>query len=419
MNILIINHNGGSIYHGPNLRTYYAAKELVSRGHKVTLASSSYSHKYSVLPQIKGLITSEVVDGINYRWVKCIQYKNLLQRIYSHFEFGVKLLINRRAICDKADLVIFSGPPPEIFLFARMLAKYLGAPIISDVRDMWPLTQIEMNKLQWVNPYTHFLYFCQYIMVRKSRVVVSPLPGADLYFSKIGAKQSTAIIENGFDLNRKFVTSPVLLKVLSTSSVLNLMEGEQIHLSKISEMDKVIVGYSGSFDRDNDVDALLEAATKLSYRDDLLFLFVGAGVREGALIKAAKSTSNILVCERVLSQLVPNVLSVMDVCYCGLRPKSIYKYGVSLAKSYEYMASSKPIIWMIEAYNNPVEKSGGGFVIEPGNVEELVKTIEHCASLDKGELDELGDKGYQYLKRNYSYKVLGDKWETLVLDSYK
>ena len=80
------------------------------------------------------------------------------------------------------------------------------------------------------------------------------------------------------------------------------------------------------------------------------------------------------------------------------------------------MASSKPIIWMIEAYNNPVEKSGGGFVIEPGNVEELVKTIEHCASLDKGELDELGDKGYQYLKRNYSYKVLGDKWETLVLD---
>ena len=69
MDILIINHNGGSIYHGPNLRTYYAAKELVKLGNNVTIASSSYSHKYAVLPTISGEITCEVIDGIEYRWV--------------------------------------------------------------------------------------------------------------------------------------------------------------------------------------------------------------------------------------------------------------------------------------------------------------------------------------------------------------
>ena len=65
MNILIVNHNGGSIYHGPNLRTYYVAKELVMRGHKVTIATSSYSHKYIVAPKIHGLVTAEVIDGID------------------------------------------------------------------------------------------------------------------------------------------------------------------------------------------------------------------------------------------------------------------------------------------------------------------------------------------------------------------
>jgi glycosyltransferase involved in cell wall biosynthesis len=414
MNILIINHNGGSIYHGPNLRTYYAAKELVARGHKVTIASSSYSHKYSVLPKVEGRVTSEEIDGINYKWIKCIEYKSLLQRIYSHFEFGVKLLANRGEICSVADLIILSAPPPEIFLFARKLAKHFGAPIICDIRDLWPLTQLEMNKLQWLNPYTHFLYLCQYIMVHASERLVSPLPGADSYFSKIGANKSTIIIENGFDISREAVTAPVSLKVSAAGVALNLESGDQLPLSKIAEMGKFVIGYSGSFDRDNDVDSLLEAASRLSHRKDLLFMLIGAGVRESDIKMAAKSIPNLLVCEGVLPQLVPNVLTVMDVCYCGLKLKNIYGYGVSLAKSYEYMAASKPIIWMIEAYNNPVKESGGGFVVEPGNVDELVETIDQCASLDKRELIELGGKGYKYLLENYSYSVLGDKWETLV-----
>ena len=57
MNILIINHNSGSLQNGPNLRTYYVAKELVKLGHNVNVASSSFSHKYSSLPIIKGDVT--------------------------------------------------------------------------------------------------------------------------------------------------------------------------------------------------------------------------------------------------------------------------------------------------------------------------------------------------------------------------
>ncbi len=79
------------------------------------------------------------------------------------------------------------------------------------------------------------------------------------------------------------------------------------------------------------------------------------------------------------------------------------------------MAARKPLIWMIDACNNLVKDSGGGFCVEPGDVDELVKTIEYAAALEKSELHHLGDKGYEYLLSNCSYRVLGAKWHDLVL----
>ena len=104
MTILIVNHNGGSPNHGPNLRTYYAAKNLVKRGHKVTIATSSYSHKYVTKPTIKDDITDEQIDGIYYKWVKTIEYKNLFQRIYSHFQFGFKLIFLEKKLLPKSQV---------------------------------------------------------------------------------------------------------------------------------------------------------------------------------------------------------------------------------------------------------------------------------------------------------------------------
>ncbi len=415
MNILIINHNGGSIYHGPNLRTYFAAKELVKSGHKVTIASSAFSHKYSVLPKVTGVVTDESIDGINFKWIRCIKYKNIIQRIFSHFEFGIKIIRYRRNICSKADVVIFSGPPPEIFLFSWLFARLLGAPIISDIRDLWPRTQIEMSRWHWLNPFTYFLYFCQFMLVRYSDGLVSPLPGAESYLTRVGARNDFCVIENGYDLNHRLNSASPDMIVAGGGESLGLKSGASFALSKIVEQQKFVVGYAGAFDRDNDVDSFILAAKEMVLRKDVLFLMIGAGVKKREIVEAANRLPNLLVCERVPSISVPDVLQIMDVCFCGLKPKAIYKYGVSLAKSFEYMAASKPIIWMVEAYNNPVKESGGGVIVEPNNVAKLVEAIEICAEQDAAELSLLGKLGFDYLKKNHSYEVLGVKWEQLIL----
>lgn len=414
MDILIINHNGGSIYHGPNLRTYYAAKELAKLGHTVTIASSAYSHKYIELPKTTGVVTSEHIDGINYKWVRCVKYRNLLQRIYSHFEFGLKIICFRRRICPEPDLVVFSGPPPEVFLFSWLYARLQGAPIISDIRDLWPRTQLEMNGWQWLNPFTYFLFFCQFVLVRFSDRLVTPLPGAGNYLNPIGPKLSPQIIENGVDLSPKPSSIEPKLEIAGCGNGSFFEVGSEVCLSEIKSLGKFIVGYAGAFDRDNDIDSLISAARKMVHRKEVLFLMIGGGIRRNDVIAAANSLPNLIVCERVPSTAVLDVLEIMDVCYCGLKPKKIYTYGVSLAKSFEYMAAQKPILWMIEAFNNPVKDSGGGFVIEPSNVPMLVNAIEDCFNSEKEELERLGMLGFFYLKENYSYEVLGEKWAELV-----
>ena len=414
MKVLIINHNGGSIYHGPNLRTYYASKALIERGHNVTVVSSSFSHKYVVPPKVTGVVTAEDIDGINFKWIQCITYTNLIERIYSHFEFGFKLYFYRRQICTSADLVIFSGPPPELFLFASKFAKYLRAPIISDVRDFWPPTQIEMSIVNWFNPYTYFLYVCQLIMFSRSKHIVSPLSGASDYIRKINGKTKISIIENGYDIDSNVSVTEPVLTVTAAGVGLDLRPKSALELGSVKAMNRFVIGYSGSFDRDNDLDSLLEAASRLKHRQDILFMFVGGGLREDDLIRASNTIDNLLVCERVESRFVKNVLEVMDVCYCGLKRKNIYRYGVSLAKSYEYMAARRPLIWMIHAHNNIVKDSGGGFTVEPGDVDQLTQTIELAASLEDSELCRLGDKGYEYMVSNCSYRVLGGRWHDLV-----
>ena len=246
------------------------------------------------------------------------------------------------------------------------MAIKLRVPIVSDIRDLWPRTQIEMNCMQWLNPFTYFLFFCQYLIARYSDGIVSPLPGIDPYMRSVGAKQKTTIIENGFDTTRNELNSDLNLSIKGCGSNHFFTISDRIQLRELRSKYKLVIGYVGAFDRDNDIDSYLSAAECLKEVPDVLFLMVGAGIRSREIVERSISLPNLVVGKRVSSNDVPSVLYNMDILFCGLKPKNIYNYGVSLAKSYEYMAAAKPIIWMVQACNNPVVASGGGWTIQPG-----------------------------------------------------
>ena len=71
-NIWIINDYAGSPYHGMEFRHYYLGKQLIKLGYSVNIISSNYSHLFKKLPEE----SKENIDGVDYLWLKTLNYGN-------------------------------------------------------------------------------------------------------------------------------------------------------------------------------------------------------------------------------------------------------------------------------------------------------------------------------------------------------
>ena len=94
MNILLINHYAGSIYHGMEYRPYYFAVEWIKNGHTVTIITSSFSHLRSAQPRCKTPVVIENVNGIQYIWLQTLKYHgNGFRRILNMLSFAAQLRV--------------------------------------------------------------------------------------------------------------------------------------------------------------------------------------------------------------------------------------------------------------------------------------------------------------------------------------
>ena len=64
--------------------------------------------------------------------------------------------------------------------------------------------------------------------------------------------------------------------------------------------------------------------------------------------------------------------------------------------------------------NDPVNIAKCGLVVESGNADEIVKGILIFKSMNTSELRKMGLNGYSYLMKNQTYKVIGEKYYSIV-----
>lgn len=77
-------------------------------------------------------------------WLKVPSYtgSHSKQRIINWFIFAAKIL-NLNHFC--LDVVIYSSPSLVGYLGAEKVAKDMDVPLVFEVRDIWPLTLIELG----------------------------------------------------------------------------------------------------------------------------------------------------------------------------------------------------------------------------------------------------------------------------------
>ena len=157
-NIWIINQYCGSKVHGMNFRSWYFAKELKKKGYNPHIISASYSHLFYKLPITKGKFTLEDVDGIPFTWVKVSKYKGSqsIGRVLVMIQFMLNLFFLPKKKLKNPDVIIVSSLSPLPIINAYLWSIKYKAKLIFEVRDIWPLSLIEIGSFSKLNPLVLF-----------------------------------------------------------------------------------------------------------------------------------------------------------------------------------------------------------------------------------------------------------------------
>lgn len=391
--ITIINQYIGSPYHGMEYRHYFLAKNLILLGYKVTLVSGSYSHLFTTQPSVNGCFTEETIDEIKYIWVKLPKYKSSksIGRIWNMLYFTWKLRF--LDIIEPSDILVSS---PSLFpvKIANQWAKKFHTKFLFEVRDIWPLTLVEMSGLSSSHPFIKIMKHYEEFAYKNADKVISLLPTAKEYFLKQGMSQEKFVyLPNGIETGEE---NPAPLP--------------QGILEKIPK-NKFIIAYAGTVGIANNLEYMIEVAKVLKEYDDIHFMILGRGGEKQKLQDSVKKfcLDNMTFVEPIKKEMVKIFLERVDVAFISLLPEKLFKFGVSPNKVFDYMYARKPIIWAIEAGNNLVEEAKCGISVPLNNVEKLKESILELKSLPENELKELGQNGYNFVETHHSYMILAKK----------
>ncbi|XOB65732.1 glycosyltransferase family 4 protein [Deferribacteres bacterium DY0037] len=401
MKILFVNEYIGTPYHGMVYRQYYLAREMVARGHEVWIVTASNSHLLLAPPKVNKDLTHEVVDGINYLWVRMPYYKysKSFSRIRNMFLFMIKLLrldISRFVV---PDFIIASSPSVFSIKIALKWKKRTKAKVVFEVMDIWPLTLTEFTCLSKLNPLIRYMKVCEKAAYSNADAVVSVLDGFARYLS-----------ENGYDV-KAYACIPNGVYLDEASFETNTDSNDK--LSKI-DCGKITVGYVGTLGIANSLNSFINVALSLKEDKRFQFVLVGDGNERSRLEALANGAENIVFTGSVSRSDVKVVYEKLDICYFGVLKKKVFEYGISPTKLPDYMYSGKPVIGAVSNYTDLIEHSRCGITVEAENVEEIVSAIMKLAN-DKEACTEMGARGRSYVTEKLSYHALADRFIEFLL----
>ena len=248
-NIWIINQYCGSIIHGMNFRSWYFAKELKKKGHSPHIISASFSHLFFKFPATNGRFTFENVEDIPFTWVKVAKYSGSqsIGRVLVMVQFMINLIFLPKKKLQKPDVIIVSSLSPLPILSAYFWSKKYKAKLLFEVRDIWPLSLIEIGGFSKLNPLVLFFGWFEKFAYKRADKVISVLPNAKPHMESRGMNKDKFIhIPNGFNMEEMKKSKDL------DESIANLIP-----------KNKFIVGYTGSLGASNAMEYLIKASNYL------------------------------------------------------------------------------------------------------------------------------------------------------------
>lgn len=401
-NILFVCHYASSPeYSNLGFRQFFICREWVKAGHDVTLIASGYNHFMYKCPNTEKIFNKEIIDGVKVIWVKNLFYKNThgALRMLNWIIFSVLIIFYNSK--KKMDAVICSTPSIVSFISSWILKHTHHSPkLILEVRDIWPLTLIELGGKSKYNPFIIVFRYIEKLSYKFSDSVVGTMEKLDVHIEKsINRKVNFKYIPQGIDFD--------FLKYSENYDIKSIQ--------KIPPKSKIVIGFAGSITLSNNLITIIKASKEIEkLNPNINFYFLGDGSDKEKLIEICKSQRNVFFFDKVKKEYVLSFLKQCDILYASASPSKIYDYGISMNKFMDYMYAAKPILFSYNGYDDIISKIDNGFIVTPNSVEELVTAIMKIYSLDKMTLREKGERGRRFVIENRQFSSLSKDFMKLL-----
>lgn len=391
------------------IQTLKRAQYLKEAGYDVTIIGGSYLHNTTInlIKDNRKFIEAEY-DGIKFIHIKTNNYSgNGIMRFYNLILFNFRLFFLSKKFA-KPDIIAQMAMVP----FGNILyyvAKRFNAKNIVDVVDLWPESFVAFGLISKNNPLTKLAYWAEKWLYEHADEIVFSMEGGKDY-----------IIEKGWDLDSGGKID--LNRVHYINNGVDLTDfNKNKNLYKIDDSDlendslfKVI--YLGSIRLANNIKLLIDAAELLKDQKSLKFLIYGDGDDRIYLENYCKNKrlDNVVFKQKWIElKYVPYVLSKSSLNILNYMPSPIARFGGSQSKSFQYMASGKPICANIKMGYCPITKYKLGIAKDFKTSAEYANAILSFVSLNSKEYTQMCNNARNAVEY-YDYKKLTSSFEKLL-----
>jgi glycosyltransferase involved in cell wall biosynthesis len=386
MHVLLVDQAFTTPEEAGGTRHYELAAMLAAHGNRTTVLRSDVSY-VSGEPNSSGSVvdaSQRIPEGLSIRTCRTnsAHHRSLAHRLVAFSSFAVTSFWAGLHVTS-VDVVCAVSPPPSVLVTAWLLARLKRVPLVIEIRDLWPDTVIDLGYLRraWAIGVARWLERRVYA---GADLIVVNSPGFVPHILASGVSpEIVAPIPNGVDTERY------------DPADLGLAFRHEHGLGN-----RCVVMYAGTHGVASDLDTALRAAALLRHEEDVVFVFVGHGIRKARLLReaAAAELSNVVFAAPQPKRTMPSVLAAADMGLAILRPVPVFK-TVLPNKVFDYMAAGRPVLVQVDGViRGVVEDAGCGVFVEPGNANELAEAVKRLAR-DPDLRKALGARGRRYAER--------------------
>jgi len=364
------------------MRMQAFAEYLAGRGHDVTVICEMPNHPHGIIPsRYRGLVYADDASN-DYRvrrvWVKASPEKTQRSRIAFYLSY-MGLATAVAPFVGGADVVFATSPPLFTGAAGLAIAQMLGAPLVLDVRDLWPAAAVSLKQMGEGSS-LRLAEWLERRLYRQAAVVTAVTrPFCEHIDAVRGKPPGTVLLPNG-------------------TLELFLDDTTPADRSELGAPDGTfVVTFAGTHGIAQALPSVLEAAALV--RDGIHFAFVGDGPTKAMLVDRARQLklTNVHFHDQVPLEQMPRLLRASDALLVPLAAHPTFEAFVP-SKLLDFMAVGRPVVLAAAGESRRLlDAAAAGIGVAPEDPAALAGALESLAD-DPGAAQAFGRRGREFAR---------------------